>query len=378
MSRCQVKRTLPPLASLLPRFNGFGPAENKTQALYDQVQALAVRLHGPASQPFYSVREVAAFFGVTAPSVTRVYERLEAAGLLLRLRGAMTLLRGTRPQPRSPVQGVVALPIWSYGYLALVEWQVFFQQLAESLRQHYLVADYIFYSYKEYSRPDFAEMLLAHHPDYLVWLFPLADMFNQIQATVQRGVQALAVAMPPTHTPFPTYVVSWERALSKVLRDQADRGATEVVIPLQPGGESPMAGVVRRLATRHNLTCSLYQIADLDSPDWVGYVRALTPRRNRVVVFADDLWCDSLCRAAWGEMLPLLSQPHVVFLHRPTVQARWLTSATINILALDWRKLAERIATDIATEKLFQPVTQATFHARWRPAAPAEKFGQEV
>src|ERR1019366_2515037 len=110
-------------------------------------------------QPFYSMRDVAAFFQMTLPDVARVFRQLDGAGLLVVLRGSMTLLRARKAQPREPIRGVVGLAVWLDGFATLPYWRWFFVNLEEQLRRHRFVADFVFYSADEFSMPEFAERL---------------------------------------------------------------------------------------------------------------------------------------------------------------------------------------------------------------------------
>ena len=66
MARKPVLRSLPSLRSLHPRFRGVDPQQNVSAVIAEILRGTIERVRQPHSTPFYSVREAAAFFGVSS------------------------------------------------------------------------------------------------------------------------------------------------------------------------------------------------------------------------------------------------------------------------------------------------------------------------
>src|ERR1019366_7855564 len=154
---------------------------------------LAATLTRPEARVFYSVREVARHYRVSTSTISKVYARLERDGCLSRTRSSMTHLLARRRQPRVRIQGVIAVPVWIPGFLAFRDWRIFFIELEERLRQHSFVASFVHYHWNEANAPAFVDRLLAHHPDYVVWLSADPKDHANLHSLADPGVRLVVI-----------------------------------------------------------------------------------------------------------------------------------------------------------------------------------------
>ena len=139
------------------------------------------------------MREVSAFFGVTLPSVGKVYRQLEREGLLVRKRSSVTELAPLKTGRPVVHRGIVAVPIWLPGFLMFSDWREFFIELEQQLRRHNFVANLIFFRQGEDESPDFAQRVLGHEPESMVRLAPIPTM----------AFQMICEAAPPRPRAYP-------------------------------------------------------------------------------------------------------------------------------------------------------------------------------
>src|SRR5450830_1519518 len=90
--RRPVRRSLPPLGEACAGFKGFKKDENRLERVYDILSAAIQRCRRATPQAFYAMRDVAAFFGVSRSTVSRVYSRLGREGALTLVRSSGTLI----------------------------------------------------------------------------------------------------------------------------------------------------------------------------------------------------------------------------------------------------------------------------------------------
>src|SRR5690348_11957266 len=117
MARKPVTRSLPSLRTLCPRNSGFAPTDNRVEKIVVDLKQAITKVRQSRPVTFYSMRDVAAHFGVALKTVGEAYRRVESDGLLTRIRGSKTVIRGRRTRSLHPVRGVVGLPVYLPGFM---------------------------------------------------------------------------------------------------------------------------------------------------------------------------------------------------------------------------------------------------------------------
>jgi hypothetical protein len=370
MSRKPVTRALPSLAEVLPRFSGFAPSVNHTDALAEVLRRVVRQVRERQSRPFYAIREVAAFFRLAPSVVGRVYERLAAEGLLIRKRGSMTLVSGRRDQPRIPVRGVVGLPVDLSGFLTLAHWQQFFIQLEARLRYHHYLADFIFTHKADFTQPEYLDRLLAHELDALFWFFPLPEHRDLVLQAADQGIRVAVLTDRPGRYPGLVYEASRLHALRQGFAEWKRAGIDSVVVarpgvvpPPNTDKEIALAGVGLP-----------YRPEVYDGTGHREYVRRLAASPAAAIVFDEEFPCRDLFFHAPQEMTELVRRRRVLV--NPTFRLPFAVEPEVRVdtVARDWAGIARRIADGIALVADRAHEKPVVFHAQWRSRIPANRF----
>ncbi len=233
MARKQVVNTLPPLQEIFETFPGFIETDSKQQVLTDALRAVARRFRAQKSRSFFTMRDVAAFFSVPLRTVAITYERLEREGLLTRIRGSKTLLTGKDVTLASPVRAVVGIPLWLHAIVVSPFSRHLHVELEERLRAHGFVADIIFFREEEVISPDFAERLLLHNLDIVIWHTPHPLATQTLLRMSDRGVRQILVVPSdnPASINLPTYIQDWQNAYTALAKAWHGKGIRNVIIP---------------------------------------------------------------------------------------------------------------------------------------------------
>lgn len=365
MPRKPIHRELPPLAEQAPGFRRFARGANKTFELEQQLRQIAEHSRRKHPTPFYAMHDVAEFFGVTVSTVGRVYRRLEKQGLLVPRRGSATELTARKPLARVAHRGVVAVPIWLPGFLLFETWRVFFVELEERLRRHNFVASLIFYRFEEELQPAFVQRVLLHNPEYFIWLMPLIRAVPTMEMLADKGVRPIVLNKggdPAFHGEH--YLLRIERVCRRCLAAWRTRGISSVRIV---GSEDP-EDLTARWAREAGMAC---RFSNRGKEGLTEFLNELGRETRGGVLFADDF----LAGACFSEAAPAmaaLTRRAPVLLATPLVippgpgkpgQADWLSH--------DWTAIAQRVAHDLHTGRVFSAAPLTTFEAEWHPHVPA-------
>ena len=117
MPHAYIVRRIPPIKSAFAAFAYSPESGSRQSTAQTALRRVGRRLQRTDPQPFYSMREVAAFFSLPLRSVALIYEALENEGLLIRIRATQTKLAGKKPVATKPVSGIVGLPLWTPAFV---------------------------------------------------------------------------------------------------------------------------------------------------------------------------------------------------------------------------------------------------------------------
>jgi hypothetical protein len=366
MARKPVSRSLPSLQQLHPRFRGFAPTDNASEAVLRLLRETASRVRGDAEAAFYAVREATAFFGVPYKTVQRAYQRLAAEGLLRLVRGSRTLVRSQRLQPRHPILGVVGVPVLLASFLFGSAGRLFFMTLERELRRRHFVADFLFYRDEDEGHPDLAEHFIEHDLDILLWMSPQASAMPTILTLLDGGVAAVIVSDGKAVFPREQYRVDLERAYGEAVADWRNGGITDVEIWAPAAGwDEHILHTFHRALRRAAMPAAVHRMADAAVP---SRIRALRRRRHTGVALISHQWYDGLCAQFPGAMETLFRQQRVLLtqgpLYHPGFAGRHICCDAIR---MDHERMATRIATDIASGRTNTTATLATFPMTYSP-----------
>lgn len=233
MARTQVPRNLPPLEELFQDFTGFTGNGSKQLALAEILKKSFKQLRKKESRPFYSMREVAEYFHLPLRTVALVYRALEREGLLSCFRGSQTMLVGKTLAPRTRVKAVVGIPLWFHALIVSPYSRALNMEFEERLRENGFVADIIFYRGDASIEPEFAQRLLDHNLDQVIWHSPHPLSQNVLLTLKDHGVKQIVVQHTETQTSldFPSYLLEWRPAYKMLASTWYKAGIRSVIVP---------------------------------------------------------------------------------------------------------------------------------------------------
>jgi len=329
--------------------------------------------------PFYSMRDAAAFFGVSSRTMATIYERLESEGLLTRVRSSQTILPGRKLQSRHPVRGVVGIAIALRSFIYGTGLRSFYIRLEEELRRQHFVADFIFYQQEdELEHPaELAERLLEHQLDFLFWVAPLETAVPVIQRLRDGGIQLVIVGDGKARYPREQYFVDLGRGIADGLTAWLKDGINSVVV-LLPGTrcERREIEVVCRFLQRRRIR---YEMIALPDAEAARRLTQLASKSGTGVIFFPYKWYESLCNQ-FPQTMEKLFQSRRAMLVQGVVAHEYFRGKPVFADGVTWpyNQMAKRIARDISARKIDTTERLATFHTLWEPRVDLGKVNKEI
>jgi hypothetical protein len=368
VSRKRISRSLPPLPEVFRNFTGFSESSNKQSILLQELRKASRRLRKRKSQPFYSMREVADFFKAPLRTVAIAYEALEDEGLFNRVRSSQTLLIGSADSTQSVVRGVVGIPIWLLSIVVSPFSRTFHLELEERLRKKGYVADFIFFRTGEDCQPDFADRLLRHGLNYVIWHTP-HPLGSQVQLSMKdHGIRQIIIQ--PTESPRsqmqPNYLLDWQPAYHEMAAAWRDARISRVLIPKPVYMPSKQA--LRGF-------CQLLKSHGMDTRLVEGNARSLLEgvgeRASTAVAFMDQQGADTLCNEDPAIIEQILAISRVAFcrgpIHLPYFEHR---PGYADILGFSASEIVDRLVNEMGNLSGRGAEAPHCFQAVYHPRQP--------
>lgn len=185
-------------------------------------------------QPSPSVREVAAHFKVPVSAVARNYAHLEREGLLTRVRGSRTLLKGREFGRRLHVRAVVGLPASLFSFITLQHYRQFLESMRGELARRDFAAAHVFFRGEHVRDSSLVDRLTGKGVDAVVWYLPDRATERALAYLKDRGVPVVGIC----EGGFPVipcrYAIRRRPAVRTILRNWAATGVTCVTILTEP------------------------------------------------------------------------------------------------------------------------------------------------
>lgn len=370
MARKPVSRELPPPEQLLHEFQGFDDSRSKQTALTTHLRKVARRLQKTKAHPFYSMREVVEQFKVPLRTVALAYEALEHEGILNRRRSSQTLLVGKKISPRKVVRAVVGIPVWLHAMVVSPYSRVLNIELEDRLRHHGFVADLIFFRSEEISSPDFAQRLIEHNLDYVLWHTPHPHAIDVLRSLQDHGVRQILIQPIDSqlHIALPSYLQDWQVAYRTMADAWRDVGIRHVIIPDPVYLPSKRAKtVIANTLTSCGMTVHFVEgnaVSLLTAAS--GYAPS-----ECAVAFIDQEGADTICSEEPVLIEKLIQTCRVGFCRGP-IRLPYFNhrDARIDTIRFSASEIATRIASDLSETLASTHQVLHTFEARYIPQVP--------
>ena len=365
MARKQVLNTLPPLEQSFESFKGILETDIKQQVLIDSLRTAVVRFRAEKPRPFYTMRDVAAFFSVPLRTVAIAYERLEKEGLLVRIRGSHTLITGKDISLTSPVRAVVGIPLWLHAVVVSPFSRMLHNMLEERLRERGFVADIIFFNEQELFAPDFIQRMLIHNLDMVIWHTPHPMATQTLLSLNDRGVRQILVV--PSDTPLsldlPTHSQDWQSAYHTFAKSWHAKGIRHVIVP------EPVYVISKRALESFLL---LLRGHGLEVEVVAGSAQVLLERvlhygpKISGVAFLDQIGAETLCNEEPVIIEQILRVSRVAFcrgrIRMPYFNHR---EGTVDYVAFSPSEVADQLVNDVQNNVTSNHPNLSVFHGRY-------------
>lgn len=369
MARKRIATDLPPITEAFAGFKGFVPDQSRQQVITSQLRECAQRLQRKEPRSFYPMREVAAFFEAPLRTIAISYEALDIEGILSRIRGSQTVITGLRPTARQPVNAIVGLPISLHAMIASPFECQLQMELEERLRMRGYVASSIFYRLNEDFEPAFAERLIRHNLDILIWHSPHSLASHVLLSLRERGIRLILLqpSESPLRIPARTHLLVWQNAYREMAADWATQGIRRAFFV------EPIHLLARRalrqmpaILKEHGISM---EIIEASHQALTTHLQRTTAANKKTVLgFMDYATADTLCNG-YPELIGKLAEHNRIAFCRGAVRVPRLFTHRICVDVVDLApaELAEGIITDLCDVSNKQEGMRGSFEAKYQP-----------
>ncbi|MBE2204718.1 MAG: hypothetical protein IAE94_10305 [Chthoniobacterales bacterium] len=372
MARRALLKDLPPLEEVFASFPGFQDGFSRQQTLINALRDCAKKLQRDQSRHFYSVREISHHFSIPLRTTALAFETLDIEGLLHRIRGAHTLLTGRNFVSRKPVNGVVGLPIWLTSMITSPFQCAFQSEMDEHLRTRGFVADTIFFNAGEDRDPDFANRLLRHNLDFLIWQSPDPLSSHVLMTVREHGIRLILIQSTESSLGIPSrnYLCDWQPAYRQMASHWKSQGIRRVLIPTPPQLlHRRAAKMLASILEEHRMEVLTMEPDEKSlSSRCARSPKASSQPVRDVLAFVDFSTADHLCNG-YPDLIENLSRRSLLaFCHGP-VRVPQLSARRIcvDLVHLDPKELAQAVVKDLSDPRQTHEGLRKTFTAEFIP-----------
>lgn len=364
MSRKPIVRQLPDLETLFPDFSHFENQDNKRYHLEVALRRAILSLRREETLPFYAMREISDFFGISLKTVAVVFRKLQQDGLLTVVRGSHTLIEGKEKRSRHNVKGVVGIPIPLASFIIGNDPRAFYIRLEAHLRRQGYIADFIFYRADEASHNSLTDRLLEHDLDLLFWLCPTKAMVDVMLTLQDSGVRVVSVYNRSRGSIVHQYRLDLDCGTKEAAAGWRAAGVKEiyVVSPSQSRDprqiHEPIPAFQAESIVIHPIACQRSEFFD--------QIKKSSRTPNSGFVFVEHEQYEDLCNYDWRAMENFFQNHRCLLtqgpVYHPAFQGRKIYIDTIHH-PLD--VMAERVSSDIATGMIPSAEEPLFFKTHW-------------
>jgi len=349
--------------------------EKKGEGLLQILRRLAQSARTRESKLFYSLRQVAAHYDLPLSTVARYYQQLEVEGLISRIRGSRTILRGSAPTRQLFVSNVVALPASLSCFIGLQDYRTFLIRVRRELRRRNVVTAIAFYE-DCVDAEDLAERIQQARADLVLWYLP--DAAAQITAPRLRdlGISLIGISDGGLPSIPCQYEIQRTSAVRVILRDWVASGIRRVLIARR---ESRSSADEERLQSMLLETSLAWRFVGVNFAWNDQQLAKVVAQKDQALILLSSAATLFLMRAP--EAFNRLSRNCRVALPDGPVSLLFTPRAEIRIdlVVVDWQRLAERVADDIASRLAFSADREPiVFKAIARLKASLSAFAQRI
>jgi hypothetical protein len=336
-------------------FRSVGAKEKATVAL-QMLRKAAATNRSSKSRRFYSIRVVAKHFALPTTTVTRMYRQLREEGLLGAIWGSRTIIEPVNFDSDIRVKAVVGLPIslrWfstTYGYRLLVS------SLQEELWAHGFCPRTVFYKDDSAEMSLAVETLCSYHVNLVIWIAPSRQARLSAARFRDRAVPCINLHNEPPLNGDPGYFINNRTAMLQALRMWKSLGISEVILLGQDNRNERKVMMLRAALQQLEFRLSMRQ--ECSNRNATGAIA------TSVEAWSDFEREPSMRRRNLSRLLHLQGAPDSE--RRPGMP--------FDSIEWDSKRIARRLAADIAERTAHQDSDQIIFESLWF-STPADSKG---
>jgi len=371
MGRKTVTRALPDL----PKRFAVEIHEHKTHRLLELLRSVALTTQEDRPHPFYSVRQVSQRFRISISTVSQIYGQLEREGILSRLRGSKTILRGGKYDRKISVRAFIALPSSISRFVTQQDYRMFFIRARRELRLRGFATTMVFL--EKHNGQDLKERLKKYQVDTVIWFSPELSARHAFASLKDSGVRVIGISdggIPaiPCH-----YEVQREAAIRAILHHWHRFCGLESVTVVSDATRRFAADEERlgRILEGQPLRYHFMDISDRPIPK---SLESLSRKKSSGIVFLSSP--ASLFAFRAPELFTELLKARRVALIEGPVNLPFapVPDARVDLVLVDWQLVAERIANDLITQETFDSAKTVVFEAESKFQVPLNQYAQSI
>jgi|ERR1043165_629684 len=373
MARKRLIRQLPPLAAK----PSFKPRENKSARLLEILRGIALRKQRDQPQVFYAVRDVARRFSLPTSTVARVYDQLEAEGILVGLAGSRTLLQGLKSGRRLSVLGVIGMPADTRLFVTLQGYRVFCIRSRRELRARGFAVTTLFFDQRDIKTGRLISRIDSYNIDTLLWYQPGRDAREIVAQLNDSGVRIVGVSDGGVEGIRCRYEVQRELAIRDILREWRLRHGIESVTVVR--GTKPQGAMEETLQTlAEEQRLASFEFKAVGGARLGDFLESL-PKGKRAGIVFPSFAASFFAFRAPEALMKLMSQSRVALTGgAESVAYAQVPDVHADLVVVDWQLVAERIVSDLINKSAFDRGKIDVFKAQAYLQAPLSHYAESL
>jgi len=220
--------------------------------------------------------------------------------------------------------------------------------------------------------PAFVDRILAHRPDFAVWLAPAMADVQTMESLADAGVRLTVLTSRPVLTRAPSYIISWRHGIEAALRAWKRKGVGRVTIPVESQVRSALSTVLEATLRELDMPYSRCPLGKEPIPQFLARLAA----QPAGVIFDYDIWHAKVCAQAPAAFAHLLSKQRVLNFWSLSIDAEVLGGVRTDAVLLPWPRIVNRMVDDLCSGAIIHTTENPVFAAEWKPHVPAAQIAR--
>jgi hypothetical protein len=196
-----------------------GRSEAKAALVLKLLRQTATECQTVCSLPFYPVRAVAAHFGVSPATVSRIYHRLYSERLLRLVWGSKTMVEplesAERVQPRT-----IGIPVGLFRFTSALDYREAILNLQREIWNYRITEHLLFFEHHDEEVLDLYKRYHFSALDLVLWLFPDVSNTETLLRLCNLGIRVICIGDTAISGIRDCYTISDRCMISKILREK--------------------------------------------------------------------------------------------------------------------------------------------------------------